>query len=113
MSTGTFLEHVCLTVSCPGQNREGQVWVGADVPSVREEAGCFLWVYNSPWLLDVVQAHGMFVVSPVDVLAVEVANVQTGVWERRNGRWCESQTWRFVDFNDLVSCNIYAQPLSL
>jgi len=26
------------------ETREGQVWVGADVPSLREEAGCFLWV---------------------------------------------------------------------
>jgi len=25
------------------ETREGQVWVGALVPSVREETGCFLW----------------------------------------------------------------------
>jgi len=26
------------------ETREGQVWVGADVPSIREKAGCFPWV---------------------------------------------------------------------
>jgi len=39
------------------------------------------------------------------MLAVEVTNIQTGVWERRDGRWCESRAWRFVDIDDLVSCN--------
>jgi len=33
--------------------------------------------------------------------------------ERRDGRWGESRAWRSVDVNDLVSCNVYAQPLSL
>jgi len=47
------------------------------------------------------------------MLAVEVANVQTGVWERRDGRWCESRVWRFVDVNDLISCDVCTQPLSL
>jgi len=47
------------------------------------------------------------------VQAIEAANVQAGVWERRNGGWSESQAWSFVDVGDLVSCNIYAQPLSL
>jgi len=28
------------------------------------------------------------VVTPVDMFVVEVANIQTGVWERRDGRWC-------------------------
>jgi len=53
-----------------------------------------------------------FAVAPVDMLAVEVANIQTGVWERRNGRRCESRVWRFVDINDLISCDVSAQPLS-
>jgi len=30
-----------------------------------------------------------------------------------DGRWWESRAWRFVDVNDLVSCAVYAQPLSL
>jgi len=55
----------------------------------------------------------MFCCSPVDMLAVEVADVQTGVWERRDGRWCESRAWRFVDINDLIFSNVYVQPLSL
>ena len=75
--------------------------------------------YNSPRLLDVAQESRLspsgdgWVVTPVDVLAIEVANVQAGVWERRYGCWCESRTWTFVDVDDLVSCNVYAQPLSL
>jgi len=56
---------------------------------------------------------GCCVITPVDVLAIEVANVQAGVWERRDGRWSESRAWRFVDIDDLVSCYVYAQPLSL
>ena len=49
----------------------------------------------------------------VDVLVIEVAHVQAGVWECRGGRWSESRAWRFVDVDDLVSCDVYAQPLSL
>jgi len=40
--------------------------------------------------------------TPVDMLAIEVANVQTGVWERRDGLRNESRAWRFSDFNDSV-----------
>ena len=54
-----------------------------------------------------------FGVTLFGMLAVKVTNIQTGVWERRDGCWCESRAWRFVDVNDLVSCNVYAQPLSL
>jgi len=45
------------------------------------------------------------------MLATEVAKIQTGVWERRDGRWGELRAWRFVDVDDLVSCDVYAQPL--
>jgi len=70
--------------------------------------------YSSPRLLDATQesrfspltVRGCFVVDPV-----EVANLQTGVWERRDS--CELRAWRFVDVNDLVFCGVYAQPLSL
>ena len=99
--------------------RESQVWVGADVPSVREEAGCFLWVIQQSKAVGCcpgVQALNFrrcSVVTPLDVLAVEVTNKQTGVWERRDGVWCESLAFSFVDVNDLASCNVYAQPLSL
>jgi len=73
--------------------------------------------YNTPRLLDVVQESrispscGCFFVNPVDMLAVEVNNIQTGVLERRDDHWCESRELRFVDVNDLMSCNVYAQML--
>jgi len=47
------------------------------------------------------------------MLAIEVTNIKIVVWERRDGRWCESRAWWFVDVNDLVSCNVSAQPLNL
>jgi len=99
--------------------RECQVWVGADVPTAREETGCFLWVVQLSKVVGCcpgVQAltfRGSCVVILVDVLAIEVANVQAGVWERRDGRWSESRAWMFVDVDDLVSCDVCAQPLSL
>jgi len=45
------------------------------------------------------------------MLATEVANIHTRVWEHRDGRWCGLRVWRFVDVNDLISCDIYTQPL--
>ena len=54
-----------------------------------------------------------FVATPADMLAVEVANIQTRVWERVDGRRCESREWRFVEVIYLMSCDVYAQPLSL
>jgi len=46
VTAGTFLGRVCPVVGCPGRNsrRPGLPWVGADVPTAREETGCFLWV---------------------------------------------------------------------
>ena len=55
----------------------------------------------------------MFCCNPADVLAVKVANIQTGVCKGRDGRMCGSREWRFADVNNLKSCDIYAQPLSL
>jgi len=86
------------------ETRESQVWVGAEVPSVREETGCFLWVMQQSKVVGCcpgVQAltvRRCFAVTPVDMQAVEVTNMQTGVWEhweRRDGCWCESRTWKF------------------
>jgi len=83
------------------------------------KTGCFLWVIQQSMVVGCfpgVQAltvRGCFVVTPVDMFAVEVANIETGVCERRDGRWCESRTWRFVDVHDIISCNVYAEPLSL
>ena len=73
------------------ETREGQVWVGADDPTAREETGCFLWVVQQSKVVECcpeVQALTVrcFVITPVG---------------------------RFVDVNDLVSCNVYAQPLRL
>ena len=70
------------------ETREGQVRVSADVPSVREEAGCFLYVMQQSKVVGcfpLVQALTVrcFVAATVDMLAVEVTYVQTGVWERR------------------------------
>jgi len=111
MTLGTFLEHVCPAVGCSGRNsrRPGLGWCRRSIGDRRS------WLFPLGCCPEVqaFTVRGCFVVTPVDVLAVEVTNVQTGVWERRDGLWCESREWRFVDVNDLVSCNVYAQPLSL
>ena len=63
----------------------------ADVPTAREETGCFLWVVQQSKVVGCcpgVQAltvRGCCVVTLVDVLAIEVTNVQAGVWERQDG----------------------------
>ena len=120
MTAGTFLGHVCPAVGCPGRNsqRPRLGWC-RDVPTAREEAGCFLWVVQQSKVVGChpgVQAftvRGCCVVTPVDVLAIKVANIQTGVWERRDGCWNESRARRFVDVDVLANCDVYAQPLSL
>jgi len=79
-------------------NSKGHVRVAA-VPSVRGETGCFLWVIQQSKVVGCgpeVQAltvRKCFVVTPVDMLAVEVTNIQAGMRERRDGRWCESRAW--------------------
>jgi len=86
----TFLKHVCPAVGCPDQHLQGQVRVGADVPSVRGETDCSLWVIRQPEVVGCcpgVQAltiTGCFAVTPVDMLAIGVTNIQAEVWERRN-----------------------------
>ena len=83
-----------------------------------EKLACFLWVIQKCKVVGCcpgVQALSVrrcFVVTTVDMSAVEVTNIQTGVWERWGGLWCESRAWRFVDVNDFKSCDVYAQPLS-
>ena len=60
--------------------------------------------YNNPRLLDVAQEYKLSpsgdVVTPVDILPVEIVNAQTGVWERLDGRWCESRVWRFINVRE-------------
>jgi len=64
------------------ETRESQVWVCADVPSVREEAGCLLWVIQQSRIVGccpgvpALTVRRCFVVTPVDILAaVEFANI--------------------------------------
>jgi len=89
------------------------------VSSVREEIGYSLRVVQQPKIVGCCPEIPDFtvrrccVVTPVDILAVEVASIHVGVWERRDSRRCETRVWRFVDVNDLVSCDVYTQPLSL
>ena len=115
MTAGTFPEQSAVLA----ETREDQVWIGADVPRSKEETCCFLLVIQQSKIvgccpgIQVLTVQGCCVVTPVDMLAVEVVNIQTGVWKRRDGRWGESRAWRFVDIDDLVSCDVYAQPLSL
>ena len=112
MTAGTFQEHVCPAVACPGRNSRRSGPGCSDIPSVRGDTGCFLWVIQQSKVVGCcpgVQAltiRRCFVVTPVDMLAVEVANIQDGVWERRDGRRCESRAWRFVDVDDLISCDV-------
>jgi len=89
-------------------SRSLEFWAGAcrSWGSRRKVVGCCPGV-------QALAVRGCCVGTPVDMLAIEVANVQTGVWERRDGRMSESRAWRFVDVDDLVICDVYTQPLSL
>jgi len=44
------------------------------------------------------------------MLAVEVVNIQAGVWECRDGCWYESRPWRFGDVDDLGGTD---QPVTI
>ena len=87
MTAGTFQDTCVWQSAVLAEACEGQVYVGADVPTAREETGCLLWVVQQSKVVGCcpgVQAltvRGCCVVTPVDVLAIEVANVQAGVWE--------------------------------
>jgi len=64
------------------ETRWGQVWIGADVPMARGETGCFIWVIQQSKVVGCcpgVQAltvRRCLVITLVDMLAVEVANIQ-------------------------------------
>ena len=94
--------------------RECQDRVGVDVPSARD-----VWVVQQLKVVSccpgtqALTVRRYCTVTTVAVLTVDVASVQTGGWERRDGRVCESREWRFVDVNDLISFDVYLQPLSL
>ena len=63
------------------------VFLTSDVLKVSE----FLRAKNSTLFQSPLSLH---------MLAVEITNIQAGVWEGRDGRWCGSQELRFVDVND-------------
>ena len=118
MTAGTFLGHVYLAVGCPSRNsrRPGLGWCRRSNLQ-KKKLAVYFGLYSRPRLLDVAQESGLSpsrdVVTPVDMLAIEVTNVQTGVWELRDGRWSKSRVWKFVDVDDLVTCDVYAHQLSL
>ena len=88
------------------QRREKKLAVSFWVVQQSKVVGCCPGVQS-------LAVRGCCVVTPVDMLAIEVTNVQTGVWERRDWRRSESHAWRFVDVDDVVTCDVYAQPLGL
>jgi len=86
ITAGPFLEHTSVRQSAVlAETLEGQVWVGPYVPSVRRETGCFVWVIQQSEVVGCcpgVQAltvRRCFVVTPVDMLAVEVTNMGTNM----------------------------------
>jgi len=115
----TFLEHVCPAVSCPSRNsrRPGPAWCRRSIGerrnwlfplSHRAVQGCWM-LPRSPGS----HRQGMLCCYPSWHVDSWITNIETGVWERRDGRWCESRAWRFVDVSDLISCDVCTQPLSL
>ena len=109
---GTFLEHVCPAVGCPGRNsrRPGLGWWRRSIGERR--SWLFPLYYTTDqgwWMLPGVQAHRqeMFCCNPT---------WHVGNWSHQHTDWgVGTSGWElgFVDVNDLVSCNVYAQPLSL
>jgi len=99
--------------------RGDQIRVGNDVPSVREEVGYSLWVVQQPKAVGccpgglTVTVRRRCAVTPSDMLAVKAASIQNGVWECRDGLFCELRVWRLADVNDLISCDVSAQLISL
>jgi len=68
------------------ETREGQVLVGANVPTVREEAGCFVWVVQ-PRL---VQGYWMLPRSPDSHRPVMLCcnpSWSAGNWSRQRTAW--------------------------
>jgi len=86
VATGTFKNTSVWQSGVLAKTRKGQVWVGANIPSVREETYCFLWVVQQSKVdgccpgVQALTVRRCFVATPVDMFVVEVTNVQTGVW---------------------------------
>jgi len=102
VTAGTVLGHVCPAVGCPGRGsrRPGLGWCRRSNGERRNwlfPLGCT--TVQGCWMLPrTPDSHRprIFFVTPVDLLAIEVANVQAEVWERRDGRWCESRAWSCI-----------------
>ena len=120
MPTGTFLAHVYQAVVCPDRDSQepGAGWCRRSIGERRN------WLFplgrtaaRGCWMLP--RSPGsdrqMFCCNPssVDMLAVEVANIESGMWKRQDGHRPESRAWRFIEVNDLISCYVHAQPLRL
>jgi len=75
VTSGTFLEHVYPAVGL-AKTCEGEIWVCADVSSMRKKAGCFLWVVQQSKVVgccpgvQALTARRCFVITSVDMLAV-------------------------------------------
>ena len=98
MTTGTFLAHVYQAVVCPDRHSQepGAGWCRRSIGERRN------WLFplgrtaaRGCWMLP--RSPGsdrqMFCCNPssVDMLAVEVANIESGMWKRQDGHKCESQ----------------------
>ena len=60
-----------------------------------------------------VSIRAVGVITPIDMGAVEIIRIQTGVDEHWKVGNLQPRWWRFVDVNDFITVNIHAQPLSL
>ena len=71
--------------------REGQVWVGTDVPASREEAGSVFRIMQQVKIALARPINQRFsiwtggAITPVYMLAVKATCVETGVWEHWDG----------------------------
>jgi len=83
---------------CSSRDSRNEAALSEPVPARargQEKLAVSFGSYITPMLLDVAQesrispACGCFFENPVDMLAVEVNNIQTGVLERRDDHWWE------------------------
>ena len=71
--------------------REGQVWVGIDVPASREEAGSIFRIMQQNKIAlgrPINQSFSIWTggdIAPVYMLAVKITCAETGVWKHWDG----------------------------
>ena len=107
--------------SVRSETREGQVRVGADIPSVREETGYFLWIVQHSkviWCCPGVQALTVrcFVVTPLEdwtsrkkVLPERFDTEEHG-WTRER---CRPSVWKWLQADALQAQKLEGQILWL